>query len=66
MDGSGEARRGVRRDPEPPAGAVIRTTRPLTYPLNARVHHNQGRKVEPPNFWQRTPQLSQGTLLRFR
>ena len=33
MDGSGEARRGVRRDPEPPAGPVIRNTRPLTYPL---------------------------------
>ena len=33
MDGSGEARRGVRRDPEPPAGPVIRNTRPLTCPL---------------------------------
>jgi len=33
MDGSGEARRGVRRAPEPPAGPVIRNTRPLTYPL---------------------------------
>jgi hypothetical protein len=44
--GSGEARRGVRRDPEPPAGTVIRNTTLLTCPTHLTLPYNQGRKVD--------------------
>ena len=67
MDGSGEARRGVRRDPEPPAGPVIRNTRPLTYPARLTLPHNQGRKVDGPSpvIYPQSVAMTRGLRLAF-
>jgi hypothetical protein len=66
MDGSGEARRGVRRDPEPPAGEAIRTTRPLTSPLNGTLRHKQGSTVERRVFPAFLHSFGRGTFVSIR